>query len=146
MSINIFIMIIISSNFLFNFTNFCVMSSFLPKFLTLGILFSTAVTAVLLFKLVILGISPLTSIFLAFKEALVAKFVISGILSSIFLILVMYTSFFKWYGKTWVTSYELRVVRYEQIQKHELKFKSTSYEFESTSYEFESTSSRIIKS
>ena len=43
-------------------------------------------------------------------------------------------------------SYELRVVRYEKIQKHELKFKSTSYEFESTSYEFESTSSRIIKS
>ena len=108
----------ISSNFIFNFTNFCVMSSFLPKFLTLGILFSTAVTAALLFKLVILGISPLTSIFLAFKEALVAKFVISGILSSIFLILVMYTSFFKWYGKTWVTSYELWGTS---------KFKSTSW-------------------
>ena len=146
-------MIMISRNFIFNFTNFCVMSRFLTKLLTLGILFSTAVTAVLLFKLVILGISPLTSIFIAFKEALVAKFVISGILSSIFLILVIYTSFFKWYGKTWVTSYELRVARYEQIQKHELKFKSTSYkfkstsyEFKSTSYEFESTSSRIIKS
>ena len=52
------------------------MFSFLTKLLTLGILFSTAVTAVLLFKLVILGISPLTSFFLAFKEVLVAKFVI----------------------------------------------------------------------
>ena len=46
-------------------------------------------------KLVILGISPLTSFILALREALVAKLVISGILFSIFLILVLYiyTSF-----------------------------------------------------
>ena len=52
-----------------------------------------------------------------------------------------------WYGKTRFTSYELRVERLKaqgEIQKCELKFKSTSYEFKSTSYEFESTSSRII--
>ena len=41
-------------------------------------------------KLVILGISPLTSFILALREALVAKLVISGILFSIFLILVLY--------------------------------------------------------
>ena len=40
-----------------------------------------------------LGISLLTSFILALREALVAKLVISGILSSIFFILVLYTSF-----------------------------------------------------
>ena len=44
-------------------------------------------------KLVILGISPLTSFILALKEALVAKLVKLGILSSIVLILALYTSF-----------------------------------------------------
>ena len=87
------------------------------KLLTLGILFSTAVRAVvvvaklvilgispltsfilalreaLVAKLVILGISPLTSFNLALREALVAKLVIAGILSSIFLILALFTSF-----------------------------------------------------
>ena len=44
---------------------------------TLGILFSTAVKAVVVVaKLVILGISPLTSFILALREALVAKLVI----------------------------------------------------------------------
>ena len=62
-------MSMISSNFIFNFTNFCVIVSFLTKLLT-GILFSTAVRAVV-----------------------VAKLVISGILSSIFFILALYTSF-----------------------------------------------------
>ena len=80
----------------------------------------------------------------------------------------------QWYGKTRVTSYELRATSYElrveslkvrveslkvrveslkarvEIQKCEFKstsyeLKSTSYGFASTSYEFESTSSRIIK-
>ena len=70
-----------------------------------------------------------------------------------FLLLV---SPYTWYGKTRVTSCELRVESLKarvKIQKHELKFKSasykfksTSYEIESMSYEFESTSSRIIKS
>ena len=51
-------MIMISSDFIFNFTNFCVIVSFfLTKLLTLGILFSTAVRAVLVAKLVTLGIS-----------------------------------------------------------------------------------------
>ena len=107
----------ISSNFIFNFTNFYVIVSFLTKLLTLGILFPTAVRAVVVAKLVILGISPLTPFILALRETLVAKFVIlsilpltsfilelrevlvdkliiSGILSSIFLILALYTSFF----------------------------------------------------
>ena len=49
-----------------NFINFCVYSQFfLTKLLTLGILFSTAIRAVVVAKLVILGISPLTSFTLA---------------------------------------------------------------------------------
>ena len=65
----------------------------MTKLLTLGILFSTTVSAVALAKLVILGILPLTSFILALRVVLVAKFVISGILSSIFFILALYTSF-----------------------------------------------------
>ena len=81
------------SNFLFNFINFCALVSFFTDVLTLGILFSTALRAVLVAKLVILGISPLTSFILALRVVLVAKLVISGILSSIFFILALYTSF-----------------------------------------------------
>ena len=44
-------------------------------------------------KLVILRISFLTSIILALRVVLVAKLVILAILSSIFLILALYTSF-----------------------------------------------------
>ena len=99
-------MIMITSIFVFNFTNICVIV-FLTNLLTLSILFSTVVRAVLVTKLVILcispltsfilalraavaaklvilGISPLTSFTLALRKALVAKLVISGILSSIF--------------------------------------------------------------
>ena len=65
----------------------------MTKLLTLGILFSTALRAVLVAKLVILGISPLTSFILALRVVLVAKLVISGILSSIFFILALCTSF-----------------------------------------------------
>ena len=99
----------ISSSFIFNFTNFCVIVSL--KLLTLGISFSTAVRVVvvvakllilsILFltsfiltlravvavaKLVTLGISPLTSFILALTEVLVTKLVTSGVLSSIFFI------------------------------------------------------------
>ena len=81
------------SNFLFNFINFCVIVSFLTKFLTLGMLFSTAVTALVVANSVKLGISPLTSFILALREALASNLVISGILSSIFFILALYTSF-----------------------------------------------------
>ena len=84
---------IMTSNFLFNFINFCVIVSFLTKLLTLAISFSTAVRAAIVAKLVILSISPLTSSILALREALVAKLVIPGILSSIFLILALYISF-----------------------------------------------------
>ena len=82
------------SNFLFNFINFCVIVSFLTKLLTLGILFSTAVRAVVVTKLVILGISPLTSFILALRVVLVVKFVISGNLSSIFFYLSIIFSLF----------------------------------------------------
>ena len=61
----------------------------------LGILFSTVVRAAVVGKLVILGISPLTSFILALKKALVAKLVISDILSSMFLILALHIPFFK---------------------------------------------------
>ena len=65
----------------------------MTKLLTLGILFATAVRALVAAKLVILGISPLTVFILALRAALVAKLVISSILSSIFLILALYASF-----------------------------------------------------
>ena len=44
-------------------------------------------------KVVILDISPLTLFILAVREVLVAKFVISGILFSIFFILALYSVF-----------------------------------------------------
>ena len=47
----------------------------------------------MLAKLVVQGISPLTLFILALKVVLVAKWVISGILSSISFILALYTSF-----------------------------------------------------
>ena len=65
-----------------------------------SILFSTAVRAIVVAKLVMLGISALTSFILALRVVgLVAKLVISSILFSIFLILALYlvfltTSFF----------------------------------------------------
>ena len=75
---------IMISNFFFNFLNFTFIVIFLTKLLTLGILFSTAVRAVEVVKLVILGILSLTSFILALRAVLVAKLVMSGILSSIF--------------------------------------------------------------
>ena len=108
-------MIMISSNFIFNFTNFYVTVSFLTKLLTLAILFSKALRTVILAKLVILGIffnliyfsitssssiqvwkidiSFLTSFILALRVVLAAKLLISGMISSICLVLALYTSF-----------------------------------------------------
>ena len=87
-------MIMIGSNFILNFTNFCVIVNlFFTGSLTLVILFSTAVRAAVVAKLVILVISFLTFFILALRLVLIAKLVISGILSSIFLILGLYTSF-----------------------------------------------------
>ena len=61
--------IIVISNFLFNFINFYVtVRFFLNRLLTLGILFSTAVREALVAKLVILGISSLTSFILALRD------------------------------------------------------------------------------
>ena len=76
---------LLNSGVVFNFINFSVIISFFTKLLTLGILYSTALRAVLVAKLVILGILPLTSFILALRVVLVAKLVISGILSSMFL-------------------------------------------------------------
>ena len=58
---------IVISNFLFNFINVCVIVRFLTKLLTLGILLSTAVKAVVVATLVILGISSLASFILTLK-------------------------------------------------------------------------------
>ena len=58
-------MIMISSNFIFNI--------FWIKLLTLAILFSIAARAVVVAKLIILGISFLTSFILALKAVVVAK-------------------------------------------------------------------------
>ena len=88
-------MIMISSNFIFNLTDIYLIGSFFffTKLLTLDVLFSTEVRAIVVAKLVMLGTSFLTSFILAWTVVLVAKFVIPGILSSIFLILSLYTSF-----------------------------------------------------
>ena len=86
MGSNIFAVVILFSNSL----NFVLQWFFLSKLLTLGILFSAAVRAVVIAKLVILGISFLTSFILALRVVLVAKLVISDIKSSIFLILAFY--------------------------------------------------------
>ena len=58
----------------------------MTKLLTLGIFFSTALRETLVAKLVIVGISLLTSFILVLRETLVADLVKSGILSSIFVI------------------------------------------------------------
>ena len=65
----------------------------MTKLLTLGNLFSTAVRAVVVANLAILGILLLISFILELRVVLKAKSVISGILSSIFFILAFYTSF-----------------------------------------------------
>ena len=68
-------------------------SVFLTKLLTLGISFSTALRAILVAKVVILGISTLTTFILALRESLVAKLVILRILSAIFFVWALYTTF-----------------------------------------------------
>ena len=65
----------------------------MTNLLTLGILFSTAVRALVVDNLVILGISPFTSFILALRIGLAAKLVLSGTLSSMFFISALYTSF-----------------------------------------------------
>ena len=59
-------MSMISSNFVFSFTNICAIVNFLSKLLTLGILFSTTVRAVVAAKL-ILGVLFLTLFILALR-------------------------------------------------------------------------------
>ena len=73
---------------------FVLQSVFLSKLLTLGTLFSTAVRAVVVGKLVISGISLLISVILRLREALVAKLVMSEILPSIFFYLSIKYNFF----------------------------------------------------
>ena len=77
-------------NFFSNIINICVIVTFWSRLLTLGILFSTVVGGT---KLVILGISVLNSFILALKEVLVTKLLISSVISRIFLIWALYTSF-----------------------------------------------------
>ena len=70
------------SNFLFSFIILCVIVSVLTKLLTLGILFSAVVRALVVDRRVMLGIWPLTSFILAVRVVLVAKLVISSIFLS----------------------------------------------------------------
>ena len=72
----------------------CYSQFFLTKLLALRFLFSTAVRELEVAKLLILVISSLTSFILALRLVLVAKLVISGILSSIFYILAYLSTFF----------------------------------------------------
>ena len=73
------------SNFLLNFISFCVIVRFLTKLLTLGILLSTAVRALVVARLEILGISPLALFILAVIVVLIPKLIMSGILPLMFL-------------------------------------------------------------
>ena len=57
---------IMITNFLFNFTNFCVVNIFLLRLLTSGILFSTTVNAVFVAKPLISGILPSISVIFFF--------------------------------------------------------------------------------
>ena len=82
-------MIMISRNFIFNLTNYCVTVSFLAKLPACGISFSTAVSALVVSKSVMLGVLPLTSLILALREAVVATLVIRGILFLTSIILVL---------------------------------------------------------
>ena len=104
------------SNFIFNFTNFCVIVSFFDKITNIRcFLFNSSISTdncqvsniryfafnliilalriVAIAKLVILSISFLTSFILALRIVSGAKLVISSILSSISLILALYASF-----------------------------------------------------
>ena len=73
-------------------------SVFLTKLVTLGILFSTTVRTALVVKLLILDILFLNSYILAFRVVVAVvvatNLIKSDILSLIFLILALYTSFF----------------------------------------------------
>ena len=79
-------MIMIYTNFIFNIINFCLIVNFLTKLITLSVSFSAVVRAVVVVKIVMLGILFLTAIISALRTVLVAKLVISVILPSIFLI------------------------------------------------------------
>ena len=69
------------SNFLFKFTNFCVIICFfLTKLLTLGILFSTAVNAEVVVKPSILGILLSISFILTLQSVFLTSPLVSGIL------------------------------------------------------------------
>ena len=72
-------MIIITSNFIISFTNFCVIVSFLTKLLTLGILLLTEVRSLVVAKWVILCILSLTSFISGLKAPVQAKLVTLGI-------------------------------------------------------------------
>ena len=65
----------------------------MTKLIVSGILFSTAVNAEVVDKLLILGIYFLISFIFVLRLMLVAKLPISGILSSIFFILALYSVF-----------------------------------------------------
>ena len=74
----------------------CFFSCLKPLFLIskLGILFSTAVRAVVVVKLVILGISHLTSFILGSRKTLVAKLLILGISPLTLFILALRETFY----------------------------------------------------
>ena len=65
----------------------------MTKLLALVILFSTTVRAVVVAKLLILGISPLTSFTLALRVVLVANLVMLDVWSSMLLISALYSVF-----------------------------------------------------
>ena len=85
---------------------------FFISLLTFGILFSTAVNAKVVAKPLILGIPVLTSIIFVLRIVLVAKIVMSGILSSIFFIVALYSVFLT---ALFLLHYLVYLNQYEQV-------------------------------
>ena len=66
-------------NFIFNFTNLCIVICLFTKLLTSGILLSTAVNAELVAKPLILSILPSISVTLALKSVFLTELLTTGI-------------------------------------------------------------------
>ena len=82
-------MIMITTNFNFLFTNFCVLVSFLTKLLKIGISFSTAVKSVVLAKLIIWRILFLTSFILALRVVVVVVVVVVEVVVVVVVVIVV---------------------------------------------------------
>ena len=86
-------MMIMTSNFVFNFSNFCVIICFLTNLLILGISFSTVINAVFAATLLTSGILLCISVILAFQPVFLTRSLVLGILFSVSDLSVSYLVF-----------------------------------------------------